>query len=286
MKSTIKRDNSYWRRRLEKNGRSDLIARVEAGEIRFPDFCAGDANRKWIEIAADDIETGGATFDKGGSGPAEGIEHQIVYKPAAPEALEHEIRSQTLFDARPPGDKSFVELDGVYSDFSQGLLKHTGRSLDLAIEGKVYFEVLNPDGTVVESAREGGWHVETLIVSHYEPSDFAGLPVLTGDGGVTLAPPQWAQRLAAHDGPAIAFFDDNREQTGFTWVGPWRGSFDWQKVVDTLGADILRLWVAATDYSGELSISREILKRVVGVDLDVDDVRPAAHRAIFDIFLQ
>ena len=36
-----------------------------------------------------------------------------------------------------------------------------------------------------------------------------------------------------------------------------------QKVVNTLGADVLRLWVAATDYSGELSISDEILKRVV-----------------------
>ena len=36
-----------------------------------------------------------------------------------------------------------------------------------------------------------------------------------------------------------------------------------QKVSDTLGAEILRLWVAATDYSGELSISGEILKRVV-----------------------
>ena len=36
-----------------------------------------------------------------------------------------------------------------------------------------------------------------------------------------------------------------------------------QKVSDTLGADILRLWAAATDYSGELSISDEILKRVV-----------------------
>ena len=35
-----------------------------------------------------------------------------------------------------------------------------------------------------------------------------------------------------------------------------------QKVCDALGADILRLWVAATDYSGELSISDEILKRV------------------------
>jgi len=36
-----------------------------------------------------------------------------------------------------------------------------------------------------------------------------------------------------------------------------------QKVMDTYGADILRLWVAATDYSGELSISDEIIKRVV-----------------------
>ena len=36
-----------------------------------------------------------------------------------------------------------------------------------------------------------------------------------------------------------------------------------QKIVGTLGADILRLWVASTDYSGELSISDEILKRTV-----------------------
>ncbi len=35
-----------------------------------------------------------------------------------------------------------------------------------------------------------------------------------------------------------------------------------QKVCDSLGADILRLWVAATDYSGELALSDEILKRV------------------------
>ncbi len=35
-----------------------------------------------------------------------------------------------------------------------------------------------------------------------------------------------------------------------------------QKVMDTLGADILRLWVASTDYSGELTVSDEILKRV------------------------
>jgi isoleucyl-tRNA synthetase len=34
-----------------------------------------------------------------------------------------------------------------------------------------------------------------------------------------------------------------------------------QKVIKTLGADIIRLWVAATDYRGEMSVSEEILKR-------------------------
>ena len=36
-----------------------------------------------------------------------------------------------------------------------------------------------------------------------------------------------------------------------------------QQVAGTLGAEILRLWIASGDYSGELTISNEILKRVV-----------------------
>ncbi|WP_227817661.1 isoleucine--tRNA ligase [Nitrogeniibacter aestuarii] len=36
-----------------------------------------------------------------------------------------------------------------------------------------------------------------------------------------------------------------------------------QEVSEKLGAEILRLWVASTDYSGELSISKQILDRVV-----------------------
>ena len=34
------------------------------------------------------------------------------------------------------------------------------------------------------------------------------------------------------------------------------------KVMNTLGADVMRLWVAAADYRGEMSVSDEILKRV------------------------
>src|SRR5690606_9518410 len=35
-----------------------------------------------------------------------------------------------------------------------------------------------------------------------------------------------------------------------------------QRIMKTLGADILRLWVAATDYRAEMSLSDEILKRI------------------------
>ncbi|SBT82048.1 Isoleucine--tRNA ligase [secondary endosymbiont of Trabutina mannipara] len=38
-----------------------------------------------------------------------------------------------------------------------------------------------------------------------------------------------------------------------------------QQIVDKLGADILRLWVASSDYTGEMAISNEILKRAVDI---------------------
>jgi isoleucyl-tRNA synthetase len=36
-----------------------------------------------------------------------------------------------------------------------------------------------------------------------------------------------------------------------------------QEVADKMGAEIIRLWAASTDYSGEMTISDEILMRVV-----------------------
>lgn len=35
-----------------------------------------------------------------------------------------------------------------------------------------------------------------------------------------------------------------------------------QEVTDSLGADILRLWVSATDYAGEMAVSKQILQRM------------------------
>lgn len=60
----------------------------------------------------------------------------------------------------------------------------------------------------IESAAQYGWHVETITITHSEPSDFNGLPVIMPNGTVQLAPPAWARRLVEHDGPSIAFFDE------------------------------------------------------------------------------
>jgi hypothetical protein len=90
--------------------------------------------------------------------------------------------------------------------------EHTLQALGICISARIPVLLWGAPGegktAVVESAAAQGWHVESLIVSHYEPSDFAGLPVVGADGSVTLAPPAWAKRLAAGDGPAIAFFDE------------------------------------------------------------------------------
>lgn len=48
--------------------------------------------------------------------------------------------------------------------------------------------------------------VEVVIASLREPSDFAGLPFIQ-DGEVSLAPPNWARRLAA-SGEGILFLDE------------------------------------------------------------------------------
>ncbi|WP_110648560.1 isoleucine--tRNA ligase [Salinicola peritrichatus] len=69
-----------------------------------------------------------------------------------------------------------------------------------------------------------------------------------------------------------------------------------QQVMDKLGADILRLWVASTDYSGEMAVSDEILKRTADVYRRIRNTSrfllanlsgfdPASHAVAFDDML-
>ena len=89
---------------------------------------------------------------------------------------------------------------------------HALQALGICISARIPILLWGNPGegktAAVESASAFGWLVETVIITHSEPSDFAGLPVVAQSGTVTLAPPAWAKRLAEHDGPAIAFFDE------------------------------------------------------------------------------
>ncbi len=69
-----------------------------------------------------------------------------------------------------------------------------------------------------------------------------------------------------------------------------------QKVIGSLGADVLRLWVAATDYRAEMNVSDEILKRTADVYrrlrntaryllANLNDFDPTEHRVAVDSML-
>ena len=69
--------------------------------------------------------------------------------------------------------------------------------------------------TIERLAARAGWHVETVIASLHDPTDFGGLPVLTPDG-VVHEPPVWAKRVAAHDGRCLVFLDEVNTATPAT----------------------------------------------------------------------
>ncbi|GIW19394.1 AAA family ATPase [Tepidiforma sp.] len=84
-------------------------------------------------------------------------------------------------------------------------------ALVLAIHARVPVLLWGAPGTgkssVIRQLGERlGLPVETVIASIREPSDFAGLPVVT-DGRVRFAPPDWAVRLARH-GTGLLFLDE------------------------------------------------------------------------------
>ena len=57
------------------------------------------------------------------------------------------------------GDKSYVDVAGTHTDFTQGILRQTGNKLDLAIEGDGLFEVGTGEG--VRLTRAGGFNVDS-----------------------------------------------------------------------------------------------------------------------------
>lgn len=70
------------------------------------------------------------------------------------------------------GDKSFVDTEGTFTDFTQGHLQATGSSTHMGIDGKGFFEVLTPSG--VRWTRNGSF----LRNANGQLSTKEGYPVL------------------------------------------------------------------------------------------------------------
>lgn len=92
------------------------------------------------------------------------------------------------------GDKAFVDSAGTYTNFSQGNLKSTGSTLDVAIEGKGFFEIMSPQG--VRWTRNGSFQIDStgrLVTKEGYPvlregtGDPAQRTIQLSDRNVTIA---------------------------------------------------------------------------------------------------
>lgn len=114
---------------------------------------------------------------------------EVIQVPRVPASIE------SFYDMQG-GDKSFVDSKGTFTDFSQGGLKPTGNTLDVAIDGKGFFEVATPNGVKLTRAGnftlDGNGQLVTKdgmpVLRNGEPgADPASRTIrLDGNGAVTI----------------------------------------------------------------------------------------------------
>lgn len=95
------------------------------------------------------------------------------------------------------GDVSFVDSAGTYTDHSQGRMISTGGALDVALDGKGFFEVMTPGG--LRLTRQGGFMMDGAgqlvtkegfpVMAQAEPGADPAARVIrmTGEGAVRIA---------------------------------------------------------------------------------------------------
>ncbi|MFN9926194.1 MAG: flagellar basal-body rod protein FlgF [Phenylobacterium sp.] len=93
-----------------------------------------------------------------------------------------------------PKPVKFVAADGVARNFGQGGLTLTGAPLDMAIEGKGFFQVQDPTGP--RFTRDGRFTMDTTgrLVTQ------AGLPVMGDGGGEIIIDPEKGEVTIGGDG--------------------------------------------------------------------------------------
>jgi flagellar basal-body rod protein FlgG len=78
-------------------------------------------------------------------------EQKLMNVPKIPASIE------SFYDLQG-GDKSYVDVKGSFTDFSQGSLRNTGNNFDVALEGKGFFEVATPNG--IRLTRSGNFTLD------------------------------------------------------------------------------------------------------------------------------
>ncbi len=78
-------------------------------------------------------------------------ENNVINVPRVPASVE------SFYDMQG-GDTAYVNPSGTYTNFEQGALRSTGSALDMAIEGRGFFEVVTPQG--LRFTRNGGFHID------------------------------------------------------------------------------------------------------------------------------
>ncbi|KYG67154.1 flagellar biosynthesis protein [Bdellovibrio bacteriovorus] len=98
-------------------------------------------------------------------------------KPPTTTQIPRDVAAIESFYNMQGGDKSYVDTKGTFTDFSQGSLKPTGNNLDVAIDGKGFFEIATPGG--VRLTRAGNFTLDgngQLVTKEGHPVLSAGEP--------------------------------------------------------------------------------------------------------------
>jgi len=88
------------------------------------------------------------------------FQEYLTAKEKPPEVIQvpRDVASIESFYDMQGADKSYVDSKGTFTDFSQGGLKPTGNPLDVAIDGKGFFEIATPAG--VRLTRAGNFTMD------------------------------------------------------------------------------------------------------------------------------
>lgn len=121
-------------------------------------------------------------------------EPQVIQVPRVPASIE------SFYDLNG-GDQAYVDAAGTFTNFEQGSLKSTGGKLDVAIDGKGFFEVSTPSG--VQLTRAGNFSIDgngQLVTKDGSPVLLEGTNEMAAD-----------ERVARFSGTSQAYISDGGE---------------------------------------------------------------------------